>query len=197
MTQSLSYVGSSAIITHKNRLLFEIQKPEKWKKENGTLKIGLACIGGHVEPNETIHQTLQREAQEEIGCNINLQQPQSQFTYYNGTITPTTSNDLPQNVWFTWENLEPGFTPGLRVAVFLGHLTQHPKPNDLPGILSLDFKTFLNIKHNTLQQTINTGATLIENHNIPRNAYLSHAGTSKILADIYHQASNLLHPLIT
>jgi hypothetical protein len=60
-------IGASIILRHEGRLLFEIQKPSKWLQQpDGTLSIGMGCIGGNIEQGETPRQALEREALEDM-----------------------------------------------------------------------------------------------------------------------------------
>lgn len=68
-----SYSGTACLLWHDGRMVFEIQKPTKWVREPGKEPgLGLGCIGGSNEENETPLQTLQREALEEIGCPLEI-----------------------------------------------------------------------------------------------------------------------------
>ena len=55
--------GAACLVARGTGLLLELQKPHKWSADdNGTLQIGVGCIGGALEPGETAEQALQRDA---------------------------------------------------------------------------------------------------------------------------------------
>ena len=72
-------IDTAAILKHKNGLLFEIQKPEKWRHHNGLPLISLGCIGDRVEPGETPSKCLQRDVCNETGCEIQFLSPSTKL----------------------------------------------------------------------------------------------------------------------
>ena len=63
-------IGASTIIKHKNKYIFEIQKSYKWSSssESNILEIGIGCIGGTIENEETPIEALRREVKDRINC---------------------------------------------------------------------------------------------------------------------------------
>ena len=178
-------IGVACLVAHGTGLLFELQKPHKWSTDgNGTLHVGVGCIGGAVEPGETPEQALQREALEEIGCGLKLWPAQETTEvapdgrtwsrrWTGGCVAPAP----------VWESCVPGYVPGAKVAVYPGHPDGDPAPVDLPAILALTAEQMLRLggDRRTLAEAIGDGATLRERRPVPRDACLKLLGTTDVL----------------
>lgn len=164
-------IGASVILRYEGRLLFEIQKPAKWRQQpDGTLSIGMGCIGGNVEQGETPRQALEREVLEEMGCRVVLEEPTQPFAVdAQGSIRMLHPLDVPEGVLFVWQGSEPGFIEGAQVAVHVGRPLGQPEPGDLPALLSLDQETFcaLGMHRLTVQDVLERGGRLWEKQPVP------------------------------
>ncbi len=65
-------IGVGILPRWNGKLLFEVRQSDKWEKTAEGLRIGCDSIGGTLEPGETLKETLQREAMEEIGCPVRI-----------------------------------------------------------------------------------------------------------------------------
>ena len=182
-------LGSAVLLRYRNQLLFELQKKSKWQRSpEGTLHIGLGCIGGHVEADESPIETLHRETLEEIGCQLRLDTPSSPlFLVRAGRAVesppPSPSDD---RVLFYWQAEKPGYIPNARVAVYAGTTPDEARPDDLAGVLCMDAETLLQFGSIglTVAEVLERGGTLIEREIIPRDAVLQPIGTVEILLDL-------------
>ena len=65
-------IGVGILPRWNGKLLLEVRQSDKWEKTVEGLRIGCGSIGGTLEPGETLKETLQREAMEEIGCPVRI-----------------------------------------------------------------------------------------------------------------------------
>lgn len=181
----MKILGASVVLKCQDRFVFEIQKPSKWvRHENGTFSMGMSCIGGGIEGNETPLEALKREVMEEIGCGVNLKSGHFPFsvTPDMGVVTGE-DLDLPEGCHFIWEGNEPGFIPGGKVVVYAGHLVGDIRPDDLAAVVLTDPSLFFEIGQErlTVEEVINRGGQLIEKEPISQNNDLFLTGTAELL----------------
>lgn len=141
---AIQIVGVAILLKEDGRFLFELQKPVKWRRgQNGVLRIGMGCIGGTVEEDETIEEALSREALEEIRCKIAFDRSRHPFSIDPaGAVSLLSPESVPKGVQFLWEGSDPGFIPGGKVAVYLGQAIGRAEPGDLPAIVKLEPRLF-------------------------------------------------------
>ena len=193
-------IGTSIILKHGNGLLFEVQKPSKWIREaDGSVSIGIGCIGGTLEKGERSHETLQREAVEEIGCEVEWVQAADPFlTGPQGSIREL-DETAPEGAQFLWEVDRPGYVKGARVAVYVGRPIGSPSPGDLPALLTTDLETLslCRSRQLTFDDLIQRGSLLQEREPIPRSARPFPIGTPEILLGIRDAHPEVLQRLLS
>ena len=77
MTEHLTNIVLVAIIHDENNKIF-VARRAATKAFHPTM---FECVGGHLDPGETLEQGLRREVHEEIGCEIEIDQLFDAFTY--------------------------------------------------------------------------------------------------------------------
>ena len=181
-------LGSAILLRHRHQLLFELQKKSKWTHTaEGVVQIGLGCIGGHVEAGEAPIETLHREALEEIGCQLHLDNPPPPFLVHaNRAVESPPPSSSDDRVLFYWQAEKPGYIPGAGVAVYAGVTQGEIRPDDLGGVLCMDPETLLQFGPTpmTIEDLLQRGGTLIEKETIPRTAVLQPIGTVEILLEL-------------
>ena len=180
-------LGVAILLSVENRLLFELQKPAKWRRRpNGVLEIGMGCIGGTIEEGETVEDALSREALEEIGCEVAFAQSTRPFSLDpTDAVSPLLPQSVPDGVQFLWEGNEPGFVAGGKVAVYVGTALGRAEPRDLPALVQLEPALFyaLGRRPLALAEVEQRGGILQERQPIPRFARVTPVGTaSRLLA---------------
>ena len=137
---------------------------------------------------------LQREAQEEIGCEITL-----------ASADDTTEVSPDGHPWarpwkgegpapaMIWEVSGPGYIPNAKVAVYLGSASGTPQPRDLPALLLLSFDNMIQIGTavQTVEDAMQDGADLLQRQSIPSDGILTLVGTPSILQRLHED-----HPAV-
>lgn len=183
MASAERITGVSCVLVSASRLVLEVQKPGKWHRDDdGRLIIGLGCIGGSLEEGEAVLTALQREAQEEIGCRLQLRSASSttEVSPEGRAHRRHWSSEAPRPI-LIWSM--PSSAPDTKVAVYLGRPEGSPKPCDLPAIVSMSADLMLRIGSERLsvEAVTSGGAILQQREPIPPDALLELVGTPLIL----------------
>jgi len=184
-------IGVAALLRASDQWIFELQKRSKWTQTAaGEVQIGLGCIGGSVEAGESLLAALRREAWEEIGCQIEVNEPSSASPFLvhpDFSIAELSAGDKEAPVVFFWQANKPGYVQEARVAVFSGTVRGAIQVGDLPGILCLEMRTLLQLNHRrlTVGEIMQGGARLMEKEEIPRAAVLTPVGTVEVLLALH------------
>ena len=187
-------VGVAILLRVENRLLFELQKPAKWRRQPSGISIGMGCIGGTVEEGETVEEALSREALEEIGCEVAFARSTRPFSLDpTGVVSPLLPYSVPEGVQFLWEGNEPGFIAGGKVAVYVGTALGRAEPGDLPALVQLEPALFyaLGQRPLTIEDVEQRGGILQERQPIPRFARLTPVGTASKLLELWRYPERL------
>ena len=109
-TQRLQINGITAVLRYRDQFIFEVSKPHYWAAdEKGRTLIGIKCIGGAPEGQESLMEALRREFQEEISTDARLVQGLSPFLMnLNMTVSdPAPEHYAVRNAYFVWEYQRP------------------------------------------------------------------------------------------
>ena len=177
-----------------NAWLFEVQKQHKWRHgTDGGHVIGVGCIGGRLERNESPRQALQREAFEEIGCAVEFLMPSSRILVAPDlSVRRMAPNEGDPLAALYWEAAKPGFIPGAKVAVYLGTPLGEPKPIDLPAVLCVPEPALPMLwSGGTIQEIIRAGCRLLERDPIPREASMEPVGTVAVLEQLHRSSPEI------
>jgi hypothetical protein len=191
-------VGVAILLRSGGQFLFEIQKAAKWRRRpDGLLEIGVACIGGSLQPLETPQEALAREVGEEIGCGVELEPaPRPFLVDARGAVRRLAPREGPEGAFFLWEKARggSGFVPGGRVAVYLGRVLGDPAPGDLPAILEMTLRTLRESLDGTLmlQDLMDRGAILREREPVPRRARVRPVDTARVVAEVMARVPRVL-----
>jgi 8-oxo-dGTP pyrophosphatase MutT (NUDIX family) len=183
-------VGVAILLRSGGQFLFEIQKAANWRRRpDGLVEIGMGCIGGSLQPQETPRQAIEREVREEIDCGVEIEPaPRTFLVDARGAVRRLAPREVPEGAFFLWERARggPGFIPGARVAVYLGRVLGDPAPGDLPAILEMALLTLRESLDGTvmLQDLLDRGALLREREPVPRRARVRPVDTARVVAEL-------------
>ena len=181
-------------------MVLEVQKSHKW--DTGTEQtpvIGLGCIGGSLEGDETVIEGLKRECMEEIGCGITLRSADRTIDISPAGMRVHSKidfNDLRPVM--IWEDTGPDLIPGEKVIVFYGQTFGDPHPIDLPAILLIPLTLISKISTGIcrVEDALNEGAKLNSRIDIPLEALLRPVGTLKFLYALQQNRRDLYDRLM-
>ena len=192
-------IGVAILLRVENRFLFELQKPAKWRRQQERVLIGMGCIGGTVEEDETIEDALCREAFEEIGCKVVCARSTRPFSIDPaGTVSPLPPESVPEGVQFVWEGNDLGFIAGGKVAVYVGTAIGRAEPRDLPALVQLEPELFYALGQGSIviHDVEQRGGILQERQRIPRSALLTPVGTVSRLLELRRRYPELLQEIL-
>ena len=167
----------------KNKYCFVIQPPERWgKTEDGRNILFFGGIGGKVENGENVITSLHREAQEEIGCKIEVLSKTDIYnlpiiTRENINFIPTVASlqtPLPLCI-FQNKRSEPDRKNTTNVFIYQAHINyfEEIKPIDNPAIILLPKETLYQMENGMdIEKAIYEGAEIFSNIKLPANAVL-------------------------
>lgn len=171
--------------------MLEVRKTHKWEQRDGTTVIGIGGIGGTMEAGESPLQALQREAVEEIGCEI-VPQP-SRRTALESPVGIQIATDVridglsPAMIWVV---TDPTYKVGAKVAVFLGQAVADPQPGDLPALLLAEPAWIRQLSEEpvSIRETLDAGVEVRSKVELPEDAAFQPANTLRrllVLRDQY------------
>ena len=137
--------GAGLALQHRGRYLFDLAGPRRYASSSGATFY--AGIGGHLEPGETWLACAQREAREELGCDVSIR-PAACTAYIarDGAWRLLPVNDEPRplciyELWnppnAPWNQRGQGYI--YYIVVYEATLDEaiEPQPRDVDGILWL------------------------------------------------------------
>lgn len=149
--------GASALIHDRNAFYFEITKPKHWwATPDGAPLAGLGCIGGSIEPGETILDCLHREAREELGADIRVMTASATQLVYEQRVIRSCAgrgviaepgprpclSTISANL-YRQETL-PRFEL-LAIMTYVAELLDVPTLGDLGGLIGVPFERMLDV----------------------------------------------------
>lgn len=175
----------SGILQYDKRLVFGIQKTQKWLREGGVLRIGIVCIGAALNEGESALSGLVNEVNREIGTGFKPAPASKQlFVDSNLEVIDKPPFETDGKAFFYWQEQKKG--EAAVIAVFKGKIDGEPVPSDLPGLILCDpEKLFICINRGcTFAEMASFGVDMIKNEPIPSGAVPYAVGTVRIMNEL-------------
>jgi len=135
--------------------------------DNSGKKLGVMRLGGHIEDNENLLQSLEREIKEEASVQLKLLK--SPRTFYKRSWDDTSYCEITNDILWDIKPLIIVGDKSRSTAVFLSHTEEEPKPSsEACGIIFLkeaDIKDICS-KKLCLKDFIDNGGKLIQQKEI-------------------------------
>jgi 8-oxo-dGTP pyrophosphatase MutT (NUDIX family) len=196
----ITYTGAGALLFSEDRLVIEVRKAHKWERKPGRPPvIGIGSVGGSIETGESPIEALHRETREEVNCDIDVfSSPQTVCVSPRGVSVDNSiviDGIQPAMIWVVGD---PTFVVGSYVAVFRAQASGDPSPGDLPAIIltSPDLLTEIGFGSITVEETLNFGAEIRAQIDIPSDGRLVLANTMRHLMTIRETDASLYHELV-
>jgi hypothetical protein len=147
--RAVTLVGVSTIPCDEDTCYFEVAKKKYWQhpkegEDDHATKVGVACIGGRVEPGETMLACLRREVEEELGVRIQHEMSPQTYLVHDWQIVdvlhiaPSKKRPAPLMVILVPPRLGgPGMPDHLAIVAFHSRLRERPARGDLYGLLRI------------------------------------------------------------
>ncbi len=179
--------GSSLIVEEKGNYLFDLERDAR-----GASTVYCYGLGGHKREGESWIECAEREAQEELGTQIELFS--SKATYYmnrhgeleeiavDEEVTPLLLFEMPFPAAASWN---PGNEEWIYyIVAYRARLCQAPTPLDIEGLISLSEAQIREAAEGEarLGDLLDDGATMWEREPIAREAKVIPVGTTWALA---------------
>lgn len=132
------YAGA-IILTGRESFLWALGDEDRWQRKSRVLHIPVSAIGGGVEHGERPHDSLQREAVEEIGAPFNLIHcavPEVCWVRPDGEVKKSLVpwNDGPAPAFVIRREIND---KTFVIWLYAATLTADPKLDDLPGLVEV------------------------------------------------------------
>ena len=183
--------GASIVLRYKDYFVFEIQKKHKWiVDDSNNINIGIGCIGGRIEGDETPLEALYREAREEISTSITIDYVDNPFVVSPDFQIEGIDGSKDEKIFFYWHGYK-----GIRICTYYGETLEPPRPNDLAGVLLVKFETLMKAfkTNSTVAEVVSMGGKVIEKDTIPREAYIFPVGTVEVLCKLYENGEEVMN----
>lgn len=183
LTQEDTDMSVAMLAMVRNKFCFVIQPPKRWgKTAEGRDILFFGGIGGKLEGSEGLITALQREAKEEVGCDIEVI---SKANICNLPIITRENIDFKQTAAtaqtplplciFQNKRSEPGRKSTTNVFIYQTIIKSAEKmqPLDNPAIILLPPETLYQMGNGMdMAQALREGAEIFSNINLPDNAVL-------------------------
>ncbi|MBI2464596.1 NUDIX domain-containing protein [Candidatus Shapirobacteria bacterium] len=174
--------GIGLIVTHENRYLFTIGHERFWTLSIDPPEVTYSACGGHREFGESFPQCAQREGSEELGIEVELI-PSPETVFYRFRTDDTEKVGIRDTCapWLIYDMpVRRNF--GYSVCVYPARLSSTPFPSrEVPALLYLTPQQVVDTIDRPLDEFLRSGAEIVEQRPVPRNAIIKPFGTARIL----------------
>jgi hypothetical protein len=181
-------LGTGLLVTRGFGYCFTLKQPERWgKTETGIQTLPFGGIGGKLELGELPGASLHREALEEVGSDVEIQQDghEAILMDVDSINTMNLSTDLPDEplplIIFRSPRAEQGRKSFTNVLIYAGRFTTNSiKPLDDPAIVEVGAELLMRMAENqmTVREFEQAGGRLTTRIELPPEGILRPIGTA-------------------
>lgn len=192
-------IGTGLLATRGFGFCFILKQSSRWgKNENGTPTLPFGGIGGKLEKDELPSQSLHREAQEEVGSDVEIigSGERAILMDANSIQIISLSTQLKDEplpiIIFRSPKQEEGRKPFTNVLIYMGEFSsQQLKPLDDPALIELSKELLIRIAKEpmTIAEFQKAGGQITSRIELPAEGILKPIGTAIAAARCLEQGT--------
>ena len=186
-------ISTGSIIEHSGSLIFEVQKPSRWKSSSDFTEVGYVGIGGKLERDESVYECIEREVREELGQPAKLLSAATTILVDSNAVAERRTLPFATNpiAILRQTKTEQGRAAFTVVFVFQVALSASPILGDIGGLVLVPTPALkhLSVNGNTAAEFERLKILIEGTKDLPRNVRFVPFGTARAMVTHSEQFS--------